>query len=180
LTLKHVTIGSGVQNYTCKSGQYKPTAIGALATLYDATVLAYTSLSKLNTVPAYAVQQPLTSALIFGNPLSIPNIGSFPVIGSHYFGADGTPTFDLVTVREILFAKKIGDIPAPKGATTGTNGEGAVDWLALSDNGNGLSVGLKEVYRVETASGNPPETCEEIKPDTVFSVQYSAEYWFYG
>jgi Protein of unknown function (DUF3455) len=86
----------------------------------------------------------------------------------------------LVTLREILFAKKIGDIPAPKGAAAGANGEAAVDWLALSDDGKGTSVGLGEVYRVETAGGDPPETCEGIKSDTVFSVQYSAEYWFYG
>lgn len=83
-------------------------------------------------------------------------------------------------MREILFAKKIADIPAPKGAVAGWNGDGAVDWLALSDNGKGVSVGLGEVYRVETAGGNPPETCEGIKSDTVFSVQYSALYWFYG
>lgn len=118
--------------------------------------------------------------MIVGNPLSVPNIGSFPILGSHYFTADGTPTFDLVTVREILSAKKIGDIPAPKGAASGANGEGAVDWLALSDSGKGMSVGLGEVYRVETAGGNPPGTCQGIKSDTVFSVQYSAEYWFYG
>jgi hypothetical protein len=126
------------------------------------------------------VQQSLTSALIFGNPLSIPWIGSFPIIGSHYFGADGTPTFDLVTAREILFSKKIGAIPAPNGAPRGANGEGAVDWLALSDDGMGMSVGLREVYRVETAGGNPPATCEGIEENVVFSVQYSAQYWFYG
>jgi len=180
LTLKHVTIGSGVQNYTCKSNQSAPTSIGALATLYDATTLAYTSLSTLNRIPARAVRQSLTSSLVFGNPLSIPCIGSFPIIGSHYFGADGTPTFDLVTVKEILFSKKIADIPAPSRATRDAKGDGAVDWLALSDNGMGMSVGLGEVYRVETAGGDPPATCDGVELDTVFSVQYSAEYWFYG
>jgi hypothetical protein len=86
----------------------------------------------------------------------------------------------LVTYREILSAKKIGDIPAPKGAAVGSNREGAVDWLALSDDGKGMSVGLGEVYRVESAGGNPPETCSGISSDAVISVQYSAEYWFYG
>lgn len=126
------------------------------------------------------MQQSLNSVLTFGSPLSIPGVGSFPIIGSHYFGADGTPTFDLVTVKEILFSNKIGDIPAPNGAASGPNGEGAVDWLALSDNGKGVSVGLGEVYRVETAGGNPPATCEGIEENVIFSVQYSAEYWFYG
>jgi hypothetical protein len=78
-------------------------------------------------------------------------------------------------VKEILFSKKIGDIPAPSGAP-----EGAVDWLALRDNGMSMSVGLGEVYRVETAGGSPPATCDGVELDTVFSVQYSAQYWFYG
>jgi hypothetical protein len=112
--------------------------------------------------------------------LFIPGIGSFPIIGSHYFTADGTPTFDLLAYREILFAKKIADIPAPKDADKGPDGEGAVDWLTLCDNWKGASVGLGEVYRVETAGGNPPETCSGVSAETVISVQYSAEYWFYG
>jgi hypothetical protein len=43
-----------------------------------------------------------------------------------------------------------------------------------------MSVGLGEVYRVESAGGNPPETCSGISSDAVIGVQYSAEYWFYG
>jgi hypothetical protein len=118
--------------------------------------------------------------LIYNNPLSIPNIGSLPIIGSHYFTADGTPAFDLTMAREIIFGKKIGDIPAPKDASEGPAGTGAVDWLALVDNGKGMSVGLGEVYRVVTAGGNPPSKCDGQYTGRVFSVQYSAEYWFYG
>jgi hypothetical protein len=180
LTLKHVTIGTGVQNYSCSSdGNSKPSAIGALATLYDATTLAYTSISTLHEITATAVTQSLNSALILNNPLSIPNIGSFPIIGFHYFTADGTPTFDLTMVREILFSKKVGDVPAPGNSSKGPAGTGSVDWLALTDNGKGTSVGLGGVYRVVTAGGNPPSQCGQYV-NKVFSIQYSAEYWFYG
>jgi hypothetical protein len=181
LILKHVTIGSGVQNYSCSTDENsKPKALGALATLYDATTLAYTSPSTLHEIPRIAVTQSLNSALIYNNPLSIPTIGSFPILGSHYFTADGTPAFDLTMTREIIFAKKIGDVPAPKDASEGPEGTGAVDWLALADNGKGASVGLGEVYRVETAGGSPPARCNGENKGKVFSVQYSAEYWFYG
>lgn len=130
----------------------------------------------------------LTNALIQGLPFHIPSVSSssFPILGSHYFAADGTPTFDLTAVREILFAKKLATVAAPKSAAAGPAGTGAVDWLALGDNGKGGSVGLGEVYRVETAGGNPPSSCEGLmgKDDkskaSVVSVQYAALYWFYG
>jgi hypothetical protein len=113
-----------------------------------------------------------------GNPLTVPSIGSYPIIGSHYFQADGTPTFDLITVREILFAKKVADIKAPASANKGLGGYGAVDWLALGDKSE--SVGLRQVYRVVTAGGSAPATCTEGGANTIISVQYAAEYWFYG
>jgi hypothetical protein len=34
------------------------------------------------------------------------------------------------------------------------------------------------VYRVHTAGGQPSKTCEG--KDAVFSVEYSAQYWFYA
>ena len=43
---------------------------------------------------------------------------------------------------------------------------------------NGLE--WKAVYRLYTAGGNPPKTCEGLVADDVgFSVQYSAVYYFY-
>lgn len=113
-----------------------------------------------------------------GNPLTVPSIGSYPIIGSHYFEADGTPTFDLITVREILFAKKIADVKAPANASKGSDGHGAVDWLTLGDKGE--SVGLSQVYRVVTVGGSPPSTCMEGDVNAIISVQYAAEYWIYG
>ena len=105
-----------------------------------------------------------------------PPISSFPILGHHYFGADGTPTFDLSSKGKILFGKKNGDIKAPSTANAGPAGTGAVDWLQLIAKPGYASVGLQTVYRVVTAGGNPPSVC----PSAGFiSVQYAAEYWFY-
>ena len=81
-----------------------------------------------------------------------------------------------MNVREILFAKKLADIKAPSDAKKGVAETGAVDWLALTSIDG--SVGLKEVFRVATAGGNPPPTCAGYM-GTV-SVPYSAMYHFYG
>jgi len=43
---------------------------------------------------------------------------------------------------------------------------------------NGTVGSLKNVYRLNTASGGPPDTCLGMPP--AFSVQYAAEYWFWG
>lgn len=183
ITLKHVNVGRGVQNYTCASPTSMPLAIGAMAALYDITTLAFTSPDTLNAIPPTAAYLPLTSNLIQGYPLMIPStssssVGSYPVIGSHYFTADGTPTFDLTTVREIFFGKKDASVKAPAGANVGPDGTGAVDWLALGDKGK--SVGLGQVYRVVTAGGNPPASCQGRAANAVISVPYAAQYWFYG
>jgi hypothetical protein len=87
---------------------------------------------------------------------------------------------------EKLFSKKVADIKAPSNASVGITmsgqpGVGAVDWLSLADIGAGSgSVGLKQVYRVDTAGGNPPVSCEGLSVGQVVSVPYSAGYHFYG
>ena len=75
-------------------------------------------------------------------------------------------------------ASKTGDIAAPTGSTKGPFGQGfgAVDWLELQAK-NG-STGLSEAYRVFTAGGKAPPTCEGQA--ATIEMQYSAEYWFYG
>ena len=90
------------------------------------------------------------------------------MLGEHYFDATHVPTFDLSPQIGFLKAKKAGDIAAPV--------EGAVDWLKL-DAVEG-SKGLGEVYRVETAGGKAPGTCEGLVG--VVEVPYAAQYWFYG
>jgi len=167
--LKYITLGRGIQNYTCASASSIPLAIGAVATLFDITHLAYSPLAAplLATLPSTAVYLPISALRIPGS-----NMG---VLGKHYFDIDGTPVFDLFNEGERLVGKKVAAVPAPAEACKGPAGTGAVAWLKLEDKGG--SVGLKEVYRVVTAGGNPTVTCEKAG---VLSVQYATEYWFYG
>ena len=77
----------------------------------------------------------------------------------------------------MLKGKGLAGIPAPADASAGRfdQGCGAVDWKALTDVGG--SVGLNEVYRVETAGGKPPSSCADVTAP--ISIDYSALYWFY-
>jgi hypothetical protein len=160
------------------SPQAAPVAIGAIATLYDVTSLAFLSADTASSIPNIASQQPLTNSLVPNSPLTIPGLGSFPILGFHFFAWNGTPVFNLNTVGEVLFSKKLADIKAPANANAGIEGTGAVDWLALTAIGG--SVGLKQVFRVDTAGGNPPASCAGYREGQVISVPYSAGYHFYG
>lgn len=75
----------------------------------------------------------------------------------------------------LLYGSSVGDIPAPAGANAGPQGYGAVDWKTLA--GVAGSVGLTEVYRVETAGGKAPASCGGF--GATIQVQYAAMYWFY-
>lgn len=98
-----------------------------------------------------------------------------PTLGHHYFTVSGTPTFHLEAAQPaplVLSAKKVASVPAP--ALSVPN---SVDWLYLTDDGKGISEGLKAVYRVETAGGKAPSTCSKVGD---IQVKYAAEYWFYA
>ena len=176
--MKFITIGHGVQNYTCAdpSTNSTPVAIGALATLYDMTSLALSSPDLASTLPALAAALPLTASFIVPNtPLFLEGVGTFQILGGHFFTADGTPTFDLFTAGVRIFSKVVKKIKAPAEADRGIHGTGAVEWLALG--GKNGSVGLSEVFRVQTAGGNPPASCAGV--EAVISVPYAAAYHFY-
>ncbi|KAH8589216.1 hypothetical protein B0O99DRAFT_463499, partial [Bisporella sp. PMI_857] len=175
LKLLHVAIGKGTQNYTCTSVGVVPVSDGALATLYDITSLAFLNVAMVHKVPPLCVNishnaVPKDKAIIF------PGIGTFPILGKHYFTNTSpiTPTFDLFATSQLFSGTKLLAIPAPEGAAVGPAGTGAIPWLELSD--SGLSVGVAAGYRVVTAGGNLPSTCPAIG---TISVQYCAEYWFY-
>lgn len=93
---------------------------------------------------------------------------------------------------------------APAGSCPGVGwqGSGAVAWLFLDateqsettdvlfdgvNNGqaggardaSGQGESWRHVYRVNTAGGMPPETCEGVNPGETISVQYAANYWYY-
>ena len=87
LALQYVALGWGTQNYSCTSLSSSPVQQGAVATLFNATWLAYYAEPALNTIPPIAVYMPPPP---------------FEVLGRHFFDSTGTPTFDLYSVNKIL------------------------------------------------------------------------------
>ncbi|KAL5117965.1 hypothetical protein ACEQ8H_004110 [Pleosporales sp. CAS-2024a] len=168
--LRHIALGRGWQNYTCASdsADVVPVAIGAVATLFNATCDA----ARLND---NVLMQLTNLALKYNIPTG--NYADERTSGHHYFDSKKTPTFDLRTadwnfgwVQAMVDTKS----PAPKDAEPGANGMGAVPWLKL----NAVGGDYKNVYRLHTAGGNPPKTCAGL--DSAFEVPYSAQYWFYA
>ncbi|KAG9589058.1 hypothetical protein KCU77_g9329, partial [Aureobasidium melanogenum] len=158
LSLEYIALGVGTQNYSCSATGATPTAIGAVADLYDASMLKTPARSSL--IPSFAAVAYSTHTWF-----------NLPTLGHHWFSAAGVPTFDLES-HGFLSAKKVASVPAPSGSI-----DASVDWLFLEDDGRGVSKNIKAVYRVETAGGSPPATCSNAG---VIEVPYAAEYWFYG
>jgi hypothetical protein len=174
LKLKHVAIGRGTQNYTCSqtNATAPPVAIGAIATLYNASCVASTYPDLLTALPNVALQFNLTS-----NNQATLSPSYLAISGHHFFSNLTTPAFDLNTPAQALgFAPcaKNNTVPAPTGAPVGQGGQGhgAVPWLKLITR-DGATGNLEEVYRVNTAGGNPPATCAGMPAS--FEVQYASE-----
>lgn len=183
LTLKHVAIGRGTQNYTCdlSNSTAVPSALGAVATLFNASCVASTYPDLLNMLPRVALAFNLTESDAYTSNLVPANTntrlapGNYMISGHHYFLTTTTPFFNLDTDNWQLGAapcSKNATENAPADAPAGQNGEKAVAWLKLktADTATGQ---LQEVYRVQTAGGSPPATCAGMS--AAFEVQYSAQ-----
>ena len=185
LALKYVLLGVGTQNYSCPDGRKdrdaSPTATGAIADLYDLGPLLTaksfseaTVTSLINRIPGLVLPYTDKNGKLRGN---IGSIG-FPTIGKHFFQSNPTaPVFDLTAVGARAVVGLDSKVPPPGDAFPGKKKEGAVDWLFLTDAGGSFG-GVSNVYRVVTAGGKAPETCKSKKGE--FTVEYAAEYWFYG
>ena len=178
LTLKYIALGLGTQNYSCptSSADAVPTAIGALANLYDTTD-AIVGMAAMAMAPVATVSRVLSTITCEAD--SHDSAAQLNQIGQHYFDAAGTPTFDLSPENLLLKAKKIDASNAPGGACVGRDGGAAVPWLMLQDDGTGRSRGLGQVFRVETAGGSAPPTCEGAPVGTL-TRDYAALYYLYG
>lgn len=169
LKLAHIAVGRGVQNYTCTTAAATetPTAVGALASLFNATCDGVRAPAVLAAVTKIAIEYDIPTNKLAENRLS----------GLHEFTDEGIPFFKLET-DEVNFGYVHGNVTnkmaAPEDASTGTNALGSVPWLKLVR----LDGDFQEVYRVNTAGGVAPKTCEGVQGD--FSVDYAAEYWFYA
>jgi hypothetical protein len=177
LILKHVAIGRGTQNYTCdlSNSTAVPVAAGAVATLFNASCVASSYPDLLHLLPGlsmrFDVPYPYTPSE------APPHMGpsDLAVSGNHYFTDLKTPFFDLLGLGNIGCAKH-SSVNAPGSAPAGAGGEKAVPWLKLSAK-EGATGDLREVYRVETAGGSAPATCQGQAAS--FTVQYAAQYWFF-
>lgn len=168
LTLKHVAVGRGTQNYTCDTTNATsvPVSIGAKATLFNATCVAATYPGLFNLLPKVVLALNLKPGAARTNPA---------ISGQHFFLATGVPFFDLNTPAMQLGEAHCGvnkSIPAPPNAPRGRVREPAVAWLKLLTK-NGTTGNLQEVYRLQTAGGSPPKTCWGMP--AVFERQYAAQ-----
>ncbi|KAI0124378.1 hypothetical protein BJ170DRAFT_639192 [Xylariales sp. AK1849] len=175
LTLKHVAVGRGTQNYTCDVANATaiPVAIGAVATLFNASCVISTYPDLANIITKMALQFNLTDD---ESKLGPSNLA---ISGKHFFTNTTTPFFNLdrpnLTLGEAACAK-LNSTSAPTDAAKGPDGASAVPWLKLQTR-VGATGDLEEIYRVQTAGGSAPATCNGMAAS--FEVQYSAQYWFW-
>lgn len=166
--LFHVAVGRGTQNYTCKTGlgTETPATLGAKATLFNATCAAARSPAVLSQTPALALSYPIPTS----------DTAEILLSGHHFFTNTTTAFFNLDTTAHTwgtVAAKKVSNSSAPANAPLGDNGMGSVAWLKLS----GLTGDFKEVYRLDTAGGQPPKNCSGITG--TFEVEYAAVYYLW-
>lgn len=145
LSLKHVVLGRGTQNYTCSCSEEsaKPVAKGALATLFDASCLAGQHPGLLHELPAALSSVPvdtLTFLAVLTGQVASPESGEL-IIGKHFFNSDGVPFFDLSLggSKDWMNAESAANVPAP----SKSNGRLDVPWLKLvATDGSGIKVSI--------------------------------------
>ncbi|WYZ46514.1 hypothetical protein EsH8_IX_000739 [Colletotrichum jinshuiense] len=178
LSLTHIAIGRGTQNYTCDTSNSTavPVATGAIATLFNASCVASLYPDLLEKLPVVALDFNLTENEM-NHQLGPSNLA---ISGHHLFTGTGVPLFKLETEGQRIgdaYCAKNGSMPAPVTAQTGQHGEAAVAWLKLRTIEPSTG-GLQEVYRIHTAGGSPPASCKD--QPSAFEVQYATQYWFYS
>lgn len=175
-----VSLGVGVQNYTCTAGTF--TSTGAVAELFDASCAAskpeFSKISGMafdmwNKIPANLMSAQQMIDMLAKIPFP-PVTNS--VLGQHYFVSTGNstaPKWDYSVSKgkgktnAFVIGAKDAALPAPKAADD-------VPWLELHGVQGELS---KKMYRVFTRGGQPPKTCEAGAKD--ISVKYAAVYVMY-
>ncbi len=116
--------------------------------------------------------------------LSLQSQGYDHIIGHHFFSnatGTNTPHFSLDGLAQPspeAIVTKIDETPAPADACPGENGLPAVTWLYLHDNAGVSRGGINSVYRVETAGGGKPATCQGQPAH--FEVKYAAQCKFFS
>jgi hypothetical protein len=166
-------LGKGTQNYTCadSTAASVPKANGAKADLYDASCLAENYPDLLHSLPPILLDLNTDVEEYLLKRLRI-NQDKLKV-GFHYFSNPTTPVFDFQRSKKggIFVGLKTQNVTAPSTASYGENG--AVDWLRINAI-DGTTNGCVTAYRVVTAGGKAPATCEGLKKN--IEVPYATEY----
>ncbi|KAL2170086.1 hypothetical protein VTG60DRAFT_5181 [Thermothelomyces hinnuleus] len=183
LSLRHIAIGRGTQNYTCDAAtpDAAPQAAGAVAMLFNASCLVATSPDLAAALTRAALRFDLPQSRAAGERL-VPS--DLPLSGLHFFADATTALFKL----DVSPAVQLGELPCGKNASVpappadaaasrGLQGEPPVPWLKLTAK-PGATGGLQEVFRFQTVGGSPPATCRGMPEE--FQVDYAAQYWFYA
>lgn len=137
-------------------------------------------------MPALALDYPLPVGPAAPQPVS-----QVALSGHHFFSNNTTPVFELNSAvgpnaarLGTIVGKKGANSTAPPGAPLGVGGKGfgTVAWLQLGTTEASVNTQGKtweKIYRVNTAGGSPPKTCEGKEAGEVFSIEYAANYWYY-
>jgi hypothetical protein len=137
-------------------------------------------------MPALALDYPLPLGPADPQPVS-----QVAISGHHFFSTNTTPVFELNSGvgpgnvhLGVVVGKKGANSTAPAGSPLGPNGKGfgTVPWLQLGTTEESVNTQGKtwqKIYRLNTAGGSPPKTCEGRRAGEVFSIEYAANYWYY-
>ena len=110
---------------------------------------------------------------------SLESQGYNHIIGHHFFTnltGVNTPTFSLDALQKpspLAIVPRINQTDAPPSACPSENGLPAIQWFYLHDAAGLSHGGINTVYRIETAGGNRPATCQGMPPS--WEVKYAAE-----
>ncbi|KAK3117817.1 hypothetical protein LTR53_000366 [Teratosphaeriaceae sp. CCFEE 6253] len=178
LSLSHVAVGRGTQNYTCDLSNTTavPVPVGAVATLFNVSCLAASAPTLLAQLPAIALNLPVPA------PTDPSSPAYQDLSGHHYFLDATTPFFTLDTPLHSYgsgaFRKSnVSAAPADAVRGAGGQGDGSVQWLKLDAKDASGQV-FQSVYRLNTAGGAAPKACGGMP--AAFEVQYSSEYWIWA
>ncbi|WVF66734.1 hypothetical protein IAT40_001476 [Kwoniella sp. CBS 6097] len=170
-TTSMITVGRGVQNYTCTNGNY--VSAGALANLFDVSCLFSMTAKTIDPVTL----NDLLPKLAF-KALSFPSLGDdgLQIAINHLFVATPnaatpgiSPEFALSSGSDKIIVSKLSNSTAPSNPTTN------VPWLHLGAI-QGQGTLAKSVFRVNTVNGQPPSSCSSEGES--LSVNYASMYWF--
>ncbi|KAJ7828783.1 hypothetical protein B0H14DRAFT_2811499 [Mycena olivaceomarginata] len=173
-----VTLGVGVQNYTCNAPTLTYTSIGAVAALFDISCLDKTPVFAYIQTVAFKIWSALSAGLAATNIGS--KMGAPGLLGFHYFvpsptGTGISPIWDFTSTGKFagnssafVIGSKFGDIAAP------TDSAMNVDWLELKNLQGSLA---SKIFRIDTVNGQPPTSCAAGSAD--ISIKYTAKYFLY-